>query len=464
MIKAQEQQTNIVLVIIITYLMFLGGISSIGYNSDKLSSLIFTIFFGFISVLFLSLYAKQYIGKGYSLIYLLLAAFFIKISTGVIHFLLLVQPDYFLTYSEPDFLSDYLWFHHFIKYIAEYHIDNGFWSLIPAENFLQERFNKSFFLAYFTSNLYYFSGAHFLNISIFNTLFSLYTSVIIGILTLKITNNKQYAYNAVFLTAFQGFSMISSIMMRDIVGQFFITLAVFGMYSFRQNILRTIIFFPIARLLFFSQRNAYALVPVIAYIFYFVFFSNYIKKRSNRIAIIVLTLPVLLFMLQYLQVADRIDDYSKVEGFQAAFRLEYWFYIPFNILKGLLGPFPWVQFFEFQPNTILQIADYYQAIFNFALLIFIVPILKKKFRSNDINIILLTGLVLFFYGILSGFLNSTYINIGLIFLIPTVAHISLRYWYVYFTQILIVFLILNSIYVGMGFYGTGLTDFLRANE
>lgn len=135
---------------------------------------------------------------------------------------------------------------------------------------------------------------------------------------------------------------------------------------------------------------------------------------------------------------------------------------PFKALLGLMGPFPWSQFTESYENS-YQLQDYLMAVFMITTLWLLIPLLKKLLIiCQGWSYLTIIGLILIIVGIMNPYMHITYISIGFIFLIPLISDfVPRKQFNNVFTNVLLLFFLLNILYITLGLRGMGLALFFR---
>jgi len=205
--------------ITLSYLIFWFAIQSGIDRSDLQGSFLFVVFAGFFSIFFLGYYLRESY-NGFYLIATLLGFFVLKMGIGTIHYLSLIQPDYFESSGTPEYLPDFLWIHNFAKYLSEYRISNGYFSFPDLQYLSLLQFGKSHLIAFFVSDLYYFTGPNALNFSVINTLTSIYSSVLIAAMVNEMGYPLKQVKTDLIFCLVQGFGIFEIVLERDIVYQF----------------------------------------------------------------------------------------------------------------------------------------------------------------------------------------------------------------------------------------------------
>ena len=316
------------------------------------------------------------------------------------------------------------------------------------------------------SNIYLSGSFNAFDLAIQNSLFSIYTSLVIAqIVKLAGGSSKQIKF-ALLLTIFQPISFISSMIWRDVVGQFFVALGGYLLYkASKTNKILMLILVLLASFSFFMQRYLYAFFPII------VMGGYYLFQRKNKFSL--LLMPILFYIVLYFDNLLSLSTHLTESYGDNISGIYFWLFLPINVIRLFIGPFPWTNWFTFTDNTIFLIAQYFQAVVNISLIIFLVKVLyKKKFLlktksiSSALSPLDYLFFILFSLFILAGLgtkeIHVFYMSSGIIFLIPS---ISLAYNNNNFKSILLrvfcFFIIFNAVFLLLGLGGEGLGNSFR---
>ncbi len=447
--------------VILSYFIFWFAIQSGIDRNDIQGSFLFVVFAGFFAIFFLGYYLRESY-NGFYLIVTLSGFFVLKMGIGTVHYLSLIQPEYFESSGTPEYLPDFLWIHNFAKYLAEYRISNGYFTFPDLQYLSLLQFGKSHLIALFISDVYYFTGPNALNFSVINTLTSIYSSVLIAAMVNEMGYPLKQVKTVLILCLVQGFAIIPSVLERDIVGQFFLVIGLFLLFYFRKRKLLQLLFLPIVLFLFYSLRTTYVIIPLIVLLYNFLL-ELPPKYKQFKYYIVIAAIPAIIFILSTANFLDQVNAYStgKEGGFKNAANLTYYVLLPINIFRAFLGPFPWVQFLEYKSYTLYHPMDYWQAILNIALVSFAFKVAVKKYRELDM--VSLTGIILLLISLFSGLFNMTYIAVGIIFIYPLVAHITARQWAKRIGNIFVAYIFFNLLFIALGLYGQGTADLFKLN-
>lgn len=408
---------------------------------------------------------------GVRVLSIVMGGFLLKMFIGVIHFLIFVQHEYFSGTTDYEFFRDYFWMHESIGYISDLRKAKGYFTPLPLWFILED---KGAFMFYYLSDLYYHGGKYVLNLCVSNTLFSQMTALIITYISgvyFKLQGRKLYF--AAALAAFFPMSLIPSMTFRDITGQYFIAV---GMTLLIKTVSdrRLIFLFPVICALFYMQRKNYVVLPLIAFlisilpIFGLRSQNRGLKKLANGAIIVILAIG-LMFVISNLNtvmgalnwdVKDQLESDTYAQDF---YKWQFYLFFPMYAFKGIMGPFPWVQFFKFTQETIFQPADYLMSVFFIvSFLIITKPIIFNFIKGRGFDIVTIMGMLFFMTGVASGVMHTGYLAIGFIFFIPYIAYYSNSATFkTYMIGTFIYFLLFNVIWISLGLYQSGLWHDVR---
>ena len=459
----KKKSRDLIFRILISYIIFIVLIYVLNQdNSDRLGSFLI-VFFAAITALFYLGIGGVY-RYGFNITKYFIIGFLIKIGIGLLFWEFYLFPDYFsIPTSQFHFdHSEYLYTNYLMQEFADYRIFNGIFSYQT-----EAVFGKSGFIHYFMSNMYLSGSFNPLDIAVQNSIFSIFTALIIAHIVKSEGGSPKQIKLALLLGLFQPFSMISTVIWRDVVGQFFIALGGYLLYrATRANKILILILVIFASLSMFLQRYAYTFYPIITIGGYYLFQ----KKQKSTFLLIV---PLLGYFVNLFNNFFSLSSHLVTNYGDNISGLKFLFFLPLNIVRLFIGPFPWTNWFNFDDNSIFLIADYFQSVINITLVILLVKIIFKKKYLLKVNSIFtalssvdVLFLILFSLFILAGLgtkeIHQVYMSIGIIFLIPT---ISLGYtnksFKSIFPKVLGFFIVANLFFLISGLGGLGIVNFLR---
>lgn len=333
--------------------------------------------------------------------------------------------------------------------IAQFRIINGFFSF-PVEWLAL----KHIFLHYIMSNLYLTGSFHTLDISVQNTLFSIYTAVLIASLVKLLGGDKKQIRWALILAIMQPFSMISTMIFRDIVGQFFVILGLYLVFkAFSKSTINLIWVILLASVSMFLQRLIYAVFPL-AILVIISFF-----KRKGKYQLLFVA-PLIIALLYFNSALFMVDDSAEFYGKNIT-GASLWIFLPINIIRLFIGPFPWTNWFIFDDNHIFIIGDYLQAVVNVTFVFYIIKYLIKyklaDFIKNNYLFFVVSFSLFMFSALGTVDVHIVYMSTATVILIPVIVKItnSLQLKKA-FVIVFTLFLVLNVLLIAFGLTGQGI--------
>jgi len=144
-----------------------------------------------------------------------------------------------------------------------------------------------------------------------------------------------------------------------------------------------------------------------------------------------------------------------------------WLLLPLNVVRVFIGPFPWLNWFDFDDNSIFLIADYFESVFLITIIIILFEQLLIKYRNNqwvsfdEKLLMLLFGLfVLSSFGTIE--IHQGYMSIGAVFIIPVIAMLTVLVKFIKYSFItLLLFISANLLYIALGLRGMGIGTSVR---
>ena len=385
-----------------------------------------------------------------NILFITLTGVCVKLLIGYIFWQFYIWPDYFFNPSSSIEFDhyEYLFTPRSMEVIAEYRIDHGFFS-VPLE---VDYMGKYFYIYYVMSNLYFSGNANLLDISIQNTLFSVYTAIIISVIAMKFGLNRLQIKTIFIIALFQPFSFISAMMWRDTVGQFFV---MFGFYlllsSFNAKTIKAVTTLLAASLSMALLRTVYVFLPVLLY------FLRCVKVGVSVKQVLILLVLITIVVTSILStnlIELLIYGYSSYLSDLSNFK--FILFLPLDYIRSLLGPFPWINWFQFNDNTIFLIGNYFQAVYVLVTLYFTVRYYKSS--AGDFKFFI----ALFFFMLLTMSLvtddvHTEYFTFSAALLLPISAKYLtvIRFLRVY-GIVFMGFIFLNILYLSLGLHGAGL--------
>lgn len=449
-INKQLIDINFLARILLSYLTFIVLIYFLNRNnSNRLTSFLLVNLSALFALVVLSFRLNHKIG--FNLLKIILIGYLIKLLIGYLFWEFYQFPDYFsnpssiFKFNHREFLLTEVW----MKDMAKERISEGFFYLS------QQTLNtKHYQIHYLMSNLYLSGSFNPFDIAVQNDLFSIYTSIIVLAISKHLGATSRQMKYALIIAIFQPFSMISSTIFRDIVGQFFVALGGYlTLLSINRKTHIAILLLLIASFSMLIQRYLYFFFPTLCYTAYMII------KSKNKYQL--LYLPFIIGPIIYLNNQFSLSDDLSSYGENLTVN-NLWIYLPLNLLRIFIGAFPWNQWLLFNDNTIFQIAEYFQSVITISLVILCIKgFMQKRFLSfqrNSTSLFLIILFIPFVFGALGTVdIHQGYMTTGAIFLIPPVISVIPLSKFIRLNLfILLLFLYFNAIFISSGLSGTGI--------
>jgi len=234
---------------------------------------------------------------------------------------------------------------------------------------------------------------------------------------------------------------ISSILARDIFGQFIIIFAMYIMLCFFSLGISKYIAILFASILSSFVREVYALIPIAAYIMMVLtsdITKGFISKKTFFGGISVIFLSILGYEFVLNNILYRFLDQNFISLV---------IQLPVSLVYALVGPFPWTQIFLQPPGYEFHIPQYLTSIYNFALIVTTTSYLLK-FQLKKVDYFILSYVFLFF---LSGILvygghHTTYYSIAIPLLVLFDKDSRLSLFFIRFFLIFMFWVLMNIVY------------------
>jgi len=422
----------------------------VGSGLGRIESYLIAFFSASLSVVYLSYkFRRQY---KINIAIVAMAGFCTKLLIGYMFWEFYMWPDYFNQYSYLAFDHyEYLFTHNSMEKIAEHRINNGFFSLPPVVYALGQ--GKYIFINYIMSNLYMSGNSNLLDFSVQNTLFSFYTAIIVSLIAIRFGASKRQAKVVFIISLFQPFSFISVMIWRDVVGQFFF---MFGVYllliSFNARMMKVSAILVISSLSMALLRSVYVFIPI------FLYFLKYFKDGivSVRKGLIFLFLMAFSALVLYRSNLIAFLDAGYSSYLRDASSIKFIVLLPIDYIRALIGPFPWINWFQFTDNTIFLIGNYLQAVYVIAILYLTIKYYKSsksvfKFYVSFLFFLLLT------MSLAPDDIHTEYFTFAAALLLPISAkYLTINRFILTYGVVFSGYIVLNIIYLLLGLYDQGL--------
>jgi|GEM_PF-3514993 len=442
--------------ILLSYLAFIFLVIVLNqHNHDRLTSFLLVNLSAMIALVVLSFRLKNKLG--FNLMRIIFIGYFIKLLIGYLFWEFYMFPDYFTNPTSSFKFNhlEYLFTEWLMKDFAAQRISGGFFYYSP----IMFTF-KHVQIHYLMSNLYLSGSFNPWDIAVQNCLFSIYTAVIILFIAKHLGATSIQMKYALIIAVYQPFSSISSIIWRDIVGQFFVALGGYlTLKSLNTRIHIALILLLLASISMVMQRYIYFFFPALAYTGYI------IVKSKNKY--LLLFLPILFGAILYLNNQFGLSDNISSSYGHNLTTNSLGLFLPVNILRIFIGPFPWIQWFKFTDGTIFQMADYFQSVISISLVTLCVLSLSQKKYLTDQSysgavflFLLFIPFVLAALGTID--IHQPYMTTGVIFLIPGLILSTPPIKFVRLNFIIfLVFICANILWIVTGLAGSGVGSTFR---
>ena len=448
----KSNKKNILLFhLFVSYVLFISLLILIGSGLGRLESYLAVLFSATLSILYLAYKFNRLFEI--NIMISAIVGFSVKLLIGYMFWEFYMWPDYFSSQNTSIAFDhyEYLYTHNNIEKIAEYRIDNGFFTILPIEYLLEQ--GKYLFINYILSNLYMSGNSNLLDFSVQNTLFSFYTAVIISLIAMGFGTTKSQTKVVFIISLFQPFSFISTMIWRDVVGQFFV---MFGVYllllSFNSRMIKSIVILATSSLSMALLRSVYVFIPVLLYaLMYFKGGMASFKRSSIFLALIVLVAFAIYETNLIVFVETGYSSYlSNVNIITLILSL------PIDYVRSLIGPFPWINWFEFNDNTIFLLGNYLQAVYVLVIIYFTAKYYKSCASDFKFYIVLFCFILLTMSLVISD-THSEYFTFAAALMLPISAkYLTIRRFIFSYYMVFTGFIMLNIIYVSLGLHGAGL--------
>ena len=418
-------------------------------NHDRITSFMMVNLSAMVALVVLSYKTRE--NLGFSLMKSIFIGYFIKLFIGYLFWEFYMFPGYFTNPTSNFKFNhlEYLFTEWLMKDIAIQRISSGFFYVSTL--MLNVKHLK---IHYVMSNLYMSGSFNPWDIAVQNCLFSIYSAVLILAIARRLGATTLQLKYAVNIAIYQPFSLISSIIWRDIVGQFFVALGGYlTLKSLNNKVYIAMILLLVASFSMIMQRDIYFFFPVLAYTAYI------ILQSKNKYLLLIL--PLLFGVIFYLnQLFALSESLSSSYGSNLTVN-SLGLFLPVNIIRIFVGPFPWTQWLKFNDSTIFQIADYFQSVVSIALVIISILAFTQRritqYQSYSGAQLLLLLFIPFVFAALGTIdIHQPYMTTGIIFLIPILIFSSTPkkfLWISFF--IFLVFLCANIVWIVSGYSGLG---------
>ena len=345
---------------------------------------------------------KKYI-KFYSV------AFVVQLLIGLVHYLYFVDPNYFQTNGDASgkFWHEYLSVFDAIDRLQDARRDWGIFYWMDAREF--EVAHPEIW--HIISLPFYYLSHRWLNYAPLNTFSSLLASVnIMFLYKREYKENKAIHDLILFWTAFFPTFLLNDTVWRDPFGICLISIGVV-LVALSNNFVSKVVSFVIFGFASFVQRTMYVLIAAAAATWESI-------QKSRNVVLRIFYVAVGCVLLFYL--SNLTDETNGAEYNAGYVNSMSYLALPIKIIFGMIGPFPWTNFFravEMNPAFAWQLQDYIMGTFQLGYLLAI--IMKwQRFSFKNLNAITIMGFGIMLSGFISKQMHIGYISEGLLFTLP----------------------------------------------
>jgi len=378
---------------------------------------------------------ERLLGRFFTFVVLLV--FVVKIAIGVAHYLYFFEPNYF---SRP--LGFFPWIYDYAQLPEGMQAISSFWHTYGFVDvpMIQIVF-KSWILAVYHALLYYLNGAYLMNFIPWASFHTLLVGFLVSSLALQRGATPRQATAAFILAGLQPLYLYTDLPQRDIVGQFFIVLAVYLVVYSLDKPSRLVLVLPIVLVLVYALRWAYPYVLLM-----FILLAYLLAKRRAGFAIVLLGISIVVWSIAGPLIDDlTIGKYNELPTTSIA-------RFPAAVLVGIVGPFPWTQVFDVQDAFIHLPPIFLQAWLGAAIWLIVLPRLWGQWQTaRRVDELALASFLFALSGITTQATHSGYVHIATVLLLPMVCKTPVREWA---SKIAIVFYL--YLFGHLAFYSLGL--------
>ena len=388
---------------------FIGYFAILSFSNAEmlnLNSLLISYFAGLLAIFIMVRFVDEHARYKNLLIYACIF-FSLRMFVGVAHYLYFFESDYLVSYSSTfDYLPEYVWALDSMNLISG--VLNGSLDADSDHVLTANSINKNYEMLFFMSLLFYFGGDKVLVVASFNSLVTLFSAFLVYKISYYLRRNIKTAFFCFTLVAMQPMEFISSILARDIFGQFIIIAALYLMLSYFYTDYLKYFFILVSSILVSFVRDVYALIPIIA-VFSPNIADDLFKRVISKKTIVGIVVVLVAALISYDFVINNILYRFLDKDFFALILA-----LPVSLVYALVGPFPWTQIFLQPPGYEYHIPGYLTSIYNFALMTS-TALFFIKYKAEKIDYFILIFIFLFF---LSGILvygghHTTYYSVAI---------------------------------------------------
>lgn len=373
---------------------------------------------------------------GSSFTAVVLLVFVVKIAIGVGHYLYFFEPNYF---SQP--LGFFPWIFDYGQLPEGMQSISTSWRLYGFTDLpVTQIGEKSQILAVYHALLYYLNGEYFLNFVPWASFHTLLVAFLVTSLAVQQGATRRQATGAFVLASLQPLFLYSDLPQRDIVGQFFVVLAVYLLVQSFKETRRLVLVLPIALILVYAQRWVYPYIILIYSLLVYL-----LSKRRTAVALALLSIGVTIWLAAGTFINEvTLANYSQLP-ITSINRL------PAAIVVGIVGPFPWTQVFDVQDAFIHLPPSFAQAWLGMVIWVIVLPRVWRQWRAmREVDVLALISFLFALSGTLTTATHTGYIHIATVLLLPMACRAPLRDWARTVVMVFYLYLIGHIVFFGLG--------------
>lgn len=335
--------------------------------------------------------------------------FLVQIAIGLLHYLYFVDPTYFSTNGSAStrFYHEYLSVFDALNRLQDERNIYGIFHYMSSSDFQVSHPE----IWHLISLPFYFLQSKWMNFSALNVFSSLLASVnIVFIYNHKYKFNKKVHTSLLFWTAFFPIFLLNGTIWRDPFGVMLISIGLV-LLVLSKSFLSKVFSFLFLGAASFMQRTIYLIFSGVAT------FWEYLQKTTSVVMKLVYFSLGIIAIFTLNDITQTVNGADYNSGYVNSLSVAA---LPIKILFGMIGPFPWTNFFsgvEVNPAFAWQLQDYIMGTFQFGYLLTIIC----KFRSlsfRDVDALTAMGFGIMLSGFISIQMHIGYISEGLFFTLP----------------------------------------------
>lgn len=336
-------------------------------------------------------------------------AFIIQLILGLVHYLYFVDSSYFRSdgITTSGFWHEYLSVYDAIERLQNARNSYGIFYVMDKYEFRVSHPE----IWHIISFPFYFLQHKWLNYSPFNLFSSLIASCNIMLFyKIRFDEDKDVHKALLFWTAYFPTFLLCGNLWRDPFGVMLISVGLV-LVTLSNSSLSKALSLLILCVFSFMQRTVYLVLSGVASVWGYLQKS---KKSFVKFLYIILGVVLIYFLVKY-------TENANTEGYNSNYVNSMSFLaLPMKIVLGLIGPFPWTNFFvgvASNPAFAWEVKDYVMGFFQLGYLFALIANWKRlSFKNLDAMTVMGFGIML--SGLLTRHLHIGYISEGLLFTLP----------------------------------------------